>query len=58
MCSPGIRLVWADSGHAGHLVGWDAEQLRLTLRILAKLAGRTTFVVLHRRWAVHHDPAG
>jgi putative transposase len=36
----------------GQLVGWAAEQLRLTLHIVAKLAGQTTFVVLHRRWAV------
>jgi transposase len=51
-CFPGIRLVWADSGYAGKLVGWAAEQLRLTVQIVAKLAGQTTFVVLHRRWAV------
>jgi transposase len=51
-CFPGIRLVWADSGYAGKLVGWAAEQLRLTVQIVTKLAGQTTFVVLHRRWAV------
>jgi len=51
-CFPGIRLLWADSGYAGKLVDWAADQLRLTLQIVAKLAGQTTFVVLHRRWAV------
>ena len=51
-CFPGIRLVWADTGYAGKLVGWAAAQLRLTVQIVAKLAGQTTFVVLHRRWAV------
>jgi transposase len=51
-CLPGIRLVWADSGYAGQLVGWAAQQLKLTVQIVAKLAGQTTFVVLHRRWAV------
>jgi len=51
-CFPDIRLVWADSGYTGQLVDWAAHQLRLTIQIVAKLAGQTTFVVLHRRWAV------
>jgi putative transposase len=51
-CFPGIRLAWADSGYAGQLVGWAAQQLRLSVQIVAKLAGQNTFVVLHRRWAV------
>jgi len=48
----GIRLVWTDSGYAGQLVEWATDQLKLTVQIVAKLAGQTTFVVLHRRWAV------
>jgi hypothetical protein len=40
-CFPGIRLVWADSGYAGRLVGWAADQLHLTVQIVAKLAGQT-----------------
>lgn len=52
MCFPGIRLVWADSGYAGRLVDWAATHLALTVKIVAKLAGQTTFVVLHRRWCV------
>jgi transposase len=51
-CFPNIRLVWADSGYAGRLVDWAADQLRLIVQIVAKLAGQNTFVVLHRRWAV------
>ncbi|MFI7545328.1 transposase [Actinoplanes sp. NPDC049599] len=51
-CFPGIRLLRADSGYAGQLVGWTATQLRRTVQIVAKLAGQTTFVVLHRRRAV------
>ncbi len=51
-CFPTIGLVWADSGYAGRLVGWAAARLALTVRIVAKLAGQSTFVVLHRRWAV------
>ena len=52
MCLPTIRLVWADSGYAGKVVDWAAAHLALTVRIVTKLAGQTTFVVLHRRWAV------
>jgi hypothetical protein len=40
------------SGYAGQLVGWATTQLKLTLQIVAELSGQTTFVVLHRRWAV------
>jgi putative transposase len=47
VCFPGIRLVWADSGYAGKLINWAAGQLKLTVQIVAKLAGQTTFVVLH-----------
>jgi transposase len=49
---PTIRLVWADSGYAGHLVDWTRTTLGLTVQIVRKLAGQTTFVVLHRRWCV------
>ncbi len=51
-CFPTIRLVWADSGYAGKVVAWATTHLAMTVRIVAKLAGQTTFVVLHRRWAV------
>ncbi len=51
-CLPTISLVWADSGYAGKLVAWAHTQLGLALTIVAKLAGQTTFVVLHRRWCV------
>jgi len=51
-CFPGVRLVWADSGYTGKLISWATTQLTLTLQIVNKLAGQTTFVVLHRRWAV------
>jgi transposase len=51
-CFPSIRLVWADGGYAGKLVEWATTHLALTIQIVAKLAGQTGFVVLHRRWAV------
>ncbi|MEO3746575.1 IS5 family transposase [Plantactinospora sp. B5E13] len=51
-CFLGVRLVWADSAYAGRVVDWAAAHLALAVRIVAKLAGQTTFVVLHRRWCV------
>ncbi|MFD0975073.1 transposase [Plantactinospora endophytica] len=51
-CFPGIRIVWADSGYTGALVGWAADQFRIAVRIVTKLAGQTTFVALQGRWAV------
>src|SRR5438132_468190 len=51
-CFPSIRLLWADSGYAGKLVDWATTHLTLTVQIVAKLAGQSTFVVLHRRWVV------
>jgi transposase len=49
---PTIRPVWADSGYAGKLVDYAATVLGLTVQIVSKLAGQTTFVVLPRRWCV------
>jgi transposase len=49
---PTIRLVWADSGYAGKLVDHAATMLEITVQIVSKLAGQTTFVPLPRRWCV------
>lgn len=49
---PHGSLVWADAGYAGRLVDWAAACLALTVQIVAKLAGQTTFVPLPRRWCV------
>jgi putative transposase len=51
-------LFWADSGYLGQLVDWATVQLRLTVQIVAKLAGQTTFVVLQRRWPSNALPHG
>jgi putative transposase len=51
-CLPTIALVWADSGYAGKLVDWATTHLAMTVNIVAKLAGQTTFIVLPRRWCV------
>lgn len=55
-CFQRISLVWADSGYAGTLLHW-AARLRIRVHIVAKLAGQTTFVVLHRRWVVERTLA-
>jgi transposase len=49
---PTVRLVWTDSGYAGRLVDWARSNLGITMQIVRKLTGQTTFVVLHRRWCV------
>jgi putative transposase len=49
---PRLRVLWADSGYAGPLVGWVKKACGWLLVIVAKLAGQTTFVVLPRRWIV------
>jgi putative transposase len=49
---PTVALVWADSDYAGKLVDWAATTSPLTVQIVTKLAGQTTFVILPRRWCV------
>jgi putative transposase len=49
---PTLRLIWADAGYAGKLVDYAATMVGITVQIVAKLAGQTTFVVLPRRWCV------
>nr|WP_309226486.1 transposase [Streptomyces lunaelactis] len=44
--------MWADGGHAGRLVEWAAEELRLTLQIVRRTDDTSGFVVLPRRWVV------
>jgi transposase len=46
----GLRLVWADGGYNGTLAGWAKTTLAITVEIVKKIAGQTTFVVLPRRW--------
>jgi putative transposase len=47
-----MRVIWADSGYAGQLVGWVKQVCGWLLLVVAKLAGQATFVVLPRRWIV------
>jgi putative transposase len=48
----GIRLIWADGGYRGTLPEWAKTTLQLTVEIVKKIAGQTSFVVLPRRWVV------
>lgn len=48
----GVRLVWADGGYSGGLVEWVKTTLGITVDIVKKIVGQTTFVVLPRRWVV------
>jgi transposase len=54
---PTIRHLWADSGYTGTLLAWARSLFDLTIEIVAKLAGQTTFVVLPRRWVVERSLA-
>lgn len=49
---PQLRLIWADGGYAGQLVGWVAERWGWTVAIVKRAAGEKGFAVLPRRWVV------
>jgi transposase len=49
---PSVAVVWADGGHAGRLVAYARELLRVTVDIVRKREGQRTFEVLPRRWVV------
>jgi putative transposase len=48
---PRLRVIWADAGYAGELVGWVATFASWTLEIVRRSALHT-FEVLPRRWVV------
>lgn len=52
-----IRLVWADGGYAGKLVGWARLTCRVTVQIVKRTDDMTGFVVLPRRWVVERTLA-
>lgn len=47
-----IRHLWADGGYHGTLTEWAKTTLGITIEIVNKLAGQTSFVALPRRWVV------
>ena len=48
---PRLRLVWADGGYAGKLIGWLEDFCHWTLEIV-KRSDQKGFYVLPRRWVV------
>jgi transposase len=52
MAMPSLSLVWADGGYAGKLIEWAAQVVHITVEIVRKPLGITTFHVLPRRWVV------
>ena len=50
-----LRLIWADGGYAGKLVGWVRDlrrRGRLRLEVVKRSDDAKGFVVLPRRWVV------
>lgn len=47
-----VRHVWADGGYTGTLTTWARTTLAITVQIVKKITGQTTFMVLPRRWVV------
>jgi putative transposase len=49
---PRLRLIWADGGYAGQLIGWAQRRWGWTVAIVKRAAGAQGFAVLPRRWVV------
>jgi putative transposase len=49
---PRLRLIWADGGYAGKLIGRVKQRWDWTLAIVKRAAGEKGFAVLPRRWVV------
>ena len=47
-----IRLVWADGGYPGRLLGWATGVLALRVEIITRLPGSTGFHVRPQVWVV------
>lgn len=52
-----VRLVWADGGYAGKLVGFTRDQLGVMLHIVKRPDDIRGFQVLPRRWVVERTLA-
>jgi len=57
-CFPTVTRVWADGGYTGRLVDWATTTLQLTIDIVRKLTGQTTFQPQPRRWVVERTFPG
>lgn len=47
-----LKLIWADGGYAGKLVGWVKIKLKCVLEIVKRSDAQKGFIVLPRRWVV------
>ena len=47
-----LKLIWADGGYAGKLVGWARRMGKWTLQIVQRDATKRYFEVLPHRWIV------
>ena len=47
-----FRLIWADGGYTGSLIGWVKEQLEWILEIVSRPTETKGFFLLPRRWVV------
>jgi len=47
-----LKLIWADGGYAGKLIGWTSENINRKLEIVKRSDDTKGFVVLPRRWVV------
>ena len=45
-----LKLIWADAGYRGRLVGWVQETYRWTLEIVKRNDDAKRFAVLPKRW--------
>jgi putative transposase len=49
---PRLRLIWADGGYAGKLIGWTLEVCAWVLEIVKRSDAARGWVLLPRRWVV------
>jgi putative transposase len=49
---PRLKLIWADGGYAGQLIGWAKHLGRWTLEIVKRSEDAVGFAVLPKRWIV------
>jgi len=47
-----LKLIWADGGYAGQLIGWVLEKCGWVLEIVKRSDDVSGFVVLPKRWIV------
>jgi len=49
---PRLRVIWADGGYAGALIGWTKRVCGWLVKTVLKPEGQKGFVVLPKRWVV------